>query len=206
MRDDLSAAIGRHQAAFGLELTESQISRLGDYYELVQEHNPLLHLVAPCSAEEFAVRHILESLTLLEFLPEAASFADVGTGAGLPSIPCLIVRENVSAVLIESKEKKTGFLEGAAARLGLSDRARVINKQFEEVRDVEFSLITCRALDRFVEKLPRIVKWAKGKPMLLFGGPALAEALGRQKLKFGEKLMPMSERRYLFVIDGRSAQ
>jgi len=200
MGDELGAALRQHQPAFGLELTERQIERLGNYHELVREHNPLLHLVAPCSAEEFAVRHILESLTLLDFLPDGARFADVGTGAGLPAIPCLLVREDLSAVLIESKEKKARYLEEAANRLGIEARAETVNKQFEEARELELSFVTCRALDKFTEKLPRLIKWAKGRPMLLFGGKALGDALINQKLKFTERLLPMSEQRYLFAV------
>jgi Predicted S-adenosylmethionine-dependent methyltransferase involved in bacterial cell division len=68
-------SIKKHQIAFGLELSDAAVESLADYYELIQEHNPVLHLVAPCSAEEFAIRHILESLTLLEYLPENSRFA-----------------------------------------------------------------------------------------------------------------------------------
>ena len=109
VRKEFVQAIKTHQAAFGLKLSDQIIDRLADYYDSVQEHNPLLHLVGPCSPEEFAIRHILESLTLLEHLPNTAKFADVGAGAGLPSIPCLLVREDLTSVLIESKEKKTKF-------------------------------------------------------------------------------------------------
>jgi 16S rRNA (guanine527-N7)-methyltransferase len=113
MRDEFEQATQANQSAFSLELTDGQIRRLTDYYQLVLEHNALLHLVAPCSADEFAVRHILESLMLLEHVPLNAKFADVGTGAGLPSIPCLIVRGDLSATLIESKVKKAKFLNEA---------------------------------------------------------------------------------------------
>lgn len=200
MRDPLIDALRLHGQSFGIELTEVQLGRLADYYELVQEHNPLLHLVAPCSAEEFAVRHILESLTLLDCLPEGTRLADVGTGAGLPSFPCLLVRNDLSAILIESKEKKARYLEEATKRLEIDDRVSIVNTQFEEARDLKFSFVACRALDKFTEKLPRLVKWAKGKPMLLFGGKSLGEALTRHKLKFTERLMPMSEQRYLFAV------
>src|SRR5215218_5716571 len=94
------------QSEFGLNLAKDKIERLAVFYELVRKHNPILHLVAPAPEEEFAVRHILESLTLLEFLPAKSSFADVGAGAGLPSIPCLLAREDLRGVLIESKLKK----------------------------------------------------------------------------------------------------
>src|ERR1041384_7238721 len=87
MSKDFVETLKEYQPAFGLNLPEAALSRLSDYYHLVQKHNALLHLVAPNEPEEFAVRHILESLMLLEYLPENSKFADVGTGAGLPGIP-----------------------------------------------------------------------------------------------------------------------
>jgi len=198
---EIGEAIRTNQNAFGVEVAEEKIERLADYYRLVQEINPILHLVAPCSAEEFAIRHILESLMLLEYLPEAAKFADVGTGAGLPSIPCLIVREDLFAFLIESKQKKIGFLKPALQTMLLSPRARVIHRQFDEVKEDDFSFVTCRALDKFTEKLPRIVKWSGMRKKILFGGPALEEALNSLKLGFQKRLIPMSERRYIFIVE-----
>ena len=147
---------------------------MADYYEFVQEHNPLLHLVGPCTPAEFAVRHVLESLTLLEYLPKDAKFGDVGAGAGLPSMPCLIVRPDLHAVLIDSKEKKTTFLRAAAERCNLTDRTRVINKQFAEVTRPHISHVACRALDKFAQKLPQLLKWADGRRAALFRRPGAA--------------------------------
>lgn len=203
MREDFIAAMRSRQGEYGLELKDELIGRLADYCELVQEHNPILHLVAPSTAEEFATRHVLESLTLLEYLPENARFADVGAGAGLPSVPCLIARDDLSAMLIESKEKKTNFLEEAAEKLDFGDRVQIVNRQFDEVKPEGFSYVTCRALDKFTEKLPRLLKWAKGRTLLFFGGNNLREALTKQKLEFTEKLMPMSEQRFLFIVPDR---
>ena len=201
MKDDLARAIASLQTAFDQNLSKPAIDRLADYFEFVQKHNPLLHLVAPCSAEEFAVRHILESLVLNKFLAPRTTLADVGTGAGLPSIPCLIVRKDISGILIESKEKKTKFLEEAVSALGLADRAMVINKQFEEVTNQRFSVVTCRALDKFTDRLPRIIRWAGARQMLLFGGKTIEHALQKQPVKIKERVrMPMSEQRYLFNV------
>ena len=63
-------AIREHSSAFDLDITDPAIDRLADYYELVQKHNPILHLVGPCPPEEFATRHVLESLTLLDIFPQ----------------------------------------------------------------------------------------------------------------------------------------
>jgi 16S rRNA (guanine(527)-N(7))-methyltransferase RsmG len=200
IRQKFILAINANQAAFGLELYFETIERLADYFEIVQENVPLLHLVAPCSSDEFAVRHILESLTLLEYLPRNVSFADVGTGAGLPAIPCLIVREDLRATLIESKLKKAQFLKQALDRLGLADRAQIINRQFEEVTERDFSIVTSRALDRFVDKMPKLLKWCGKRKWMFFGGPSLRDALKRQGARFDEKLIAMSERRFIFIL------
>ena len=199
MRQQFISAINQHQSAFGIGLPAEKIERLADYYDLVIEHNPLLHLVGPCSPEEFAIRHILESLMLLDHLPHGAKFADVGAGAGLPSIPCLIVRGDLKAVMVESKQKKTGFLGVAVERLGISGRAEIMNKQFQEVDPADCQAVTCRALDKFIQNLGRLLKWSKRRRLLLFGGPNLGEALEAQNVIFTKKLMPMSERRFLFL-------
>jgi 16S rRNA (guanine527-N7)-methyltransferase len=200
MRNEFLAAIDKHQSAFGLDLPSVTIGLLADYYHLVLEHNPLLHLVGPCSPEEFATRHILESVTLLEHLPKNARFADVGAGAGLPSIPCLIARPDLTAELIESKEKKAKYLESAIAQLKLDKRAEVVNKQFEEVKLEDVSHVTCRALDKFVEKLPRLLKWSGKRKLLFFGGNSLGDALAKYGVKYEKRLMPLSEKRYLFIV------
>ena len=200
MREAFIEAVKSHQQAFQLELPDQTIQLLGNYYDLVQEHNPILHLVGPSSPEEFATRHILESLTLLEFLPRGARFADVGAGAGLPSIPCLIARDDLKAVLIESKEKKAEFLRHAVQELGLNARAEIVNRQFSETSPDMSEHIVCRALDKFVDKFPQILKWSRRRRLLLFGGPSLEEAIKRQKQKYQRRLLPLSERRYLFVV------
>lgn len=200
MRKEFTQAIKAHQSAFGLALGDDAVGRLASYYELIQEHNPILHLVGPSTAEEFATRHILESLTLMTHLPTGSKFADVGAGAGLPSIPCLLVREDIRAVLIESKEKKTKFLELAVDALGIAGRASVVNKQFQEVDPADCETITCRALDKFSERLPRLVRWAKRRRLAIFGGPAIEALLSDAKIKFTRELMPGSDQRYLLVV------
>ncbi len=197
---EFTTEIATHQAAFGMSLDDDQIAGLDAFYNLVLEHNPLLHLVGPCSAEEFAIRHVLESLLLLNYLPAKAAFADVGTGAGFPSIPCLIVRPQLRAFLIESKEKKSAFLQAAVAQLGLAENAEIINKQFSEIPRPKVSLVTCRALDRFAQHLPKLLKWSGDAAKVFFSGPALGEALDERKIVFQQNLIPMSERRFIFVI------
>ena len=198
-RREFVEALNTNQPNFGISLTEEKINQLARYYEFVQKHNAILHLVAPCSSEEFAVRHILESLFLQKFLPENAKFADIGTGAGLPSLPCLIAREDLRGILIESKLKKARFLEEVLKECKLENRARVFDRQFEELPKSAVDFVTCRALDKFTEKLPKILKWSKGCELLFFGGDNLSEKLKSCGKKFERKLVPNSEKRFLLI-------
>lgn len=189
-------ALRSNQATFDLELPEETLARLEEYYSLLTRWNDRLHLVAPCSPEEFAVRHVLESLLLLPHLPQNSKIADIGSGGGLPIIPCLIVRPDLDVTLIESSQKKAVFLREALNRLGL--HAGVIAKPFEEIPAPPVSFVTCRALDHFMQKLPALIDWGPRK-LLLFGGETLGAQLNKIGVTFEQILIPQSEKRYLFV-------
>ncbi|HET6850843.1 MAG TPA: 16S rRNA (guanine(527)-N(7))-methyltransferase RsmG [Pyrinomonadaceae bacterium] len=180
--------------SFDLDLSAETVTLLGDYYSLLTRWNDRLHLVAPCTPEEFATRHVLESLLLLKHLPENAKIADIGSGGGLPIIPCLIARRDLEVTLIESSEKKSVFLRETLNAVGRT--ASIITRPFEEVEAPAVSFVTCRALDRFMQKLSALIDWApRGSTLLLFGG----EALGEQLKNVERFLIPQSEKRFLFV-------
>lgn len=191
-------ALVSNMGSFNLYLPTETVARLGDYYSLLTRWNDRLHLVAPCAPEEFAVRHVLESLLLLRYLPSEASVADIGSGGGLPIIPCLIARPDLEATLIESSQKKVVFLREALTRLSLP--ADVVGKPFEDVPAPPVSFVTCRALDQFMRKLPALINWApRNSTLLLFGGETLGQQLRRASVTFEQLLIPQSEKRYLFL-------
>ncbi len=183
-------------SAFELELSTEALAGLSAYYSLLTRWNDRLHLVAPCSPEEFATRHLLESLMLLKHLPQDAKIADIGSGAGLPIIPCLIVRPDLHATLIESSQKKSVFLREALKTAGR--KATVVTRRFEDVEAPPISFVTCRALDQFTEKVPAIIQWApRGSSLLLFGGETLRQKLSKETQEYK---IPLSEQRFLFVM------
>ena len=176
--------------AFDVALSADDLERLRTYYSLLTRWNDRLHLVAPCSPAEFATRHVLESLMLLNHLPHGAKIADIGSGGGLPIVPCLVVRPDLEATLIESSQKKAVFLREAIAAVGR--RGKIIARRFEDVEAPAVEFVTSRALDQFTTKLPELIEWTpKGATLLLFGGEQLLDDAERF-------LIPGSERRYLF--------
>lgn len=200
-RGEFDKELAERAGRFGVELGEEARERLGRYFELVAAWNPRLHLVAPCPPAEFATRHVLESLTALPFIHAGATVLDVGSGAGLPVIPCLAARQDLKAVLVEASQKKAVFLREVLSRLGLSERARVVADRFEKVEPPEAKYLTCRAIERFTEIVPSLAAWSADVPtLLLFGGEGLREPLENLELLYDMYRVPESERRFLFVV------
>jgi 16S rRNA (guanine527-N7)-methyltransferase len=197
---EFGEALRVHAGDFSVRLDDEAGTRLERYYEVLLKWNPRLHLVAPCSPAEFATRHVLESLLLLPHLSEGAGVCDVGSGAGLPIIPCLIVRPDLRATLIESSPKKTVFLQEVLRETGCTAQAQVIATRFEKTAAPDVEFVTCRALDHFAELLPALIDWSPpASTLLLFAGDALREKVERLLPGARVELIPGSERRFLIL-------
>lgn len=200
INDEFMRTLEERANVYGVELGRHDRLRLKDYYALVMKWNKRLHLVAPCAPTDFATRHILESLLLLSYFPAEARIVDIGSGAGLPALPCLIVKPDLEATLIEASRKKAIFLREAISRLGC--KARVVAERFETTSAPQAQFVTCRALERFQEMLPRLIAWSPpSATLLLFGGQNLRERIEELNLQFAAKPIPNSERRFLFIVN-----
>ncbi len=198
--EQLAAALRLYAPEFELDLKPEHIKKLQDYYSLILKWNPRLHLVAPCPPEEFAVRHILESLILLKYLPLNARVADIGSGAGLPLIPCLLVRDDLHALLIEASQKKSVYLKEAVRAIQPFGRTQVLNARFEELPPPDAEFIICRALDKFSELLPAMLEWAPADAMLaLFAGEAMLKRIEAVLSEMTVERIPRSEKRFLVI-------
>jgi 16S rRNA (guanine527-N7)-methyltransferase len=200
LTDRFADALKLHAPDFEVELAVDQIATLQDYYALLLKWNPRLHLVAPSAAEDFATRHLLESLLLLKHLPQHATLADIGSGAGLPIIPCLVVRPDLGANLFESSQKKCVFLKEALRTVQRENQATVLNRRFESAAAPEVQFVTCRALDKFDELLPAMIAWApRDATFLLFVGDALRVQIKEKLTNTQVERVPLSEKRFLVI-------
>jgi len=101
------------------------------------------NLVSASTLEDLWSRHIADSAQLARFEPfSGASWADVGSGAGLPGVvlACLV---DGPVTLIEPRRLRAEFLERVIKTLGLN--ARVEPVKVERVAGV-FDIITARAV------------------------------------------------------------
>ncbi len=122
------------------------------YYELLLTYNERFNLTSVTEREEVFHKHFLDSVAGEGFFEENAVCAEVGSGAGFPSIPLKLIREDLTMVLIESTGKKCEFLRAAVRELGLRNvtvmnaRAEVLAKDaaFREKFDVCFARAVAR--------------------------------------------------------------
>ena len=86
----------------------------------VHEHAGRTSLIARGDRRHLFTRHVLDSLNPVSlFEPPPASILDVGSGGGFPGIPLAIAWPRTSVTLLESRDRKAGFLEMAVRDLGL---------------------------------------------------------------------------------------
>jgi 16S rRNA (guanine527-N7)-methyltransferase len=164
--------------------------------------NQRLHLVAPSTPAEFATRHVLESLLALPHIGPGSLVIDLGSGGGLPIIPCLIARPDIQARLFEASPKKAVFLREALDQTGARQRAVVLDVRFEHRSTPQGNVVTCRAIERFAQMLPTIYDWSPpASRLLFFGSRAVQQWLESTTLEYHTFHIPESTQRYLFVLE-----
>ncbi|HXF59777.1 MAG TPA: RsmG family class I SAM-dependent methyltransferase, partial [Candidatus Saccharimonadales bacterium] len=105
-------------------LTADAVQLLARFGQLVYTQVAQLSLVARGDRTVLYTRHILDSLNPIDLqTPPPASALDIGSGGGFPGIPLAIVWPGTRVTILESKEKKAGFLERAVRELGIRNVA-----------------------------------------------------------------------------------
>lgn len=105
------------------ELTDAQVDQFKRYEGLLSTRNEEFNLTAITDLIAIMRLHFHDSLTLRDFvdLTQIKTIADIGTGAGFPSIPLKIVFPHLKLILIEVTHKKQVFLDELVNLLGLDD-------------------------------------------------------------------------------------
>lgn len=129
------------------------LADLEAYRGLLEDWNQRMNLVGPATLPDFWSRHALDSAQLLVLAPGALTWADLGTGAGLPGVVLAILGRNRPGFhvhLVESMAKRCRFLEAVADQLSLP--ASVHNARAEAL-DLTVDIVTSRACAPLVRLL-----------------------------------------------------
>ena len=91
------------------------------YMEMLLEWNEKMNLTAITEKKEIILKHFIDSLTINKYIQGKGTVLDIGTGAGFPGIPLKIANPNIKFVLVDSLNKRIGFLEEVKKKLKLKD-------------------------------------------------------------------------------------
>jgi len=167
-----------------IKATPAQMADLETIIERLTEANAVMNLVGPNSLPDVWNRHIWDSAQLLQLRPDAASWADLGAGAGFPGLVLAVLlkdRSDSHVWLIDSLGKRCRFLQEVVDALSL--RATVINGRAEE-QGVKVDVVTARALAPMERLLayaqPYLQRGAQG--LFLKGEKAEAEVVEARKV------------------------
>ena len=173
MRDILKEALP--------QADERALERFEIYHRLLGEWNERMNLTAITDPVEVIEKHFRDSLAALPYLKPGMKVVDVGTGAGFPGVPLLIMEPGLELTLADSLQKRLTFLGALLQELGLTaalvhGRAEDLgqNRLYRERYDV--------ALSRAVANLPVLLELTT--PFVKVGGMAIAyKGDGAEELK-----------------------
>ena len=157
-----------------IELNDYQLEQFQRYYELLIEWNSFINLTSITDYQEVLKKHFLDSLSLVKVLEKkpVGKILDIGTGAGFPGIPIKIVFPNCFMTLVDSVNKKIGFIQEVVQELDLHNIEAIHGRVEDLGHDVfqreQYDLVVSRA----VASLPVLVEYCL--PFVKVGGVFLS--------------------------------
>ncbi|MCD7804426.1 MAG: 16S rRNA (guanine(527)-N(7))-methyltransferase RsmG [Oscillospiraceae bacterium] len=199
-----------------MPLSDAQIAAFLTYAEMLIEKNKVMNLTAVTDSEGIIVKHFADSCLPLaiENVPHGAKLIDVGTGAGFPSIPMKIVRDDLQITLLDSLNKRVNFLRDVSDSLNLG--AECIHSRAEDGARTDlreaFDIATARAVARLSVLSEYCLPYVKpgGKFLALKGSDCREEIetaepiitkLGGKIANIVEYSLPNGDGRTLVVIN-----
>lgn len=152
---DFEAYKALHERIFsenGLNVSR-ETGETESFYALTRrmlEVNESMNLTAVRDVASVIYLHYVDSLKILDDLPENATLCDIGCGAGFPSLPLAIARKDLRILAVDSTDKKVRYVAETAELLGVSNRLSVLSARAEELGQGElretFPFVTARAV------------------------------------------------------------
>ncbi len=172
----------------GIELSEKQQEQFRQYFELLVEWNEKMNLTAITDAPSVYLKHFYDSITAAFYvdLNGLKTICDVGAGAGFPSIPLKICFPELHVTIVDSLNKRIGFLEHLATILQL-ENVHFVHARAEDFGQnpkyrEKFDIVTARAVARLsvlAELCVPLVK--KGGIFISMKGAAAGDELADAK-------------------------
>lgn len=132
-----------------INISDLQAEKLLKLADFMVEYNQNVNLTSITDFEEIVIKHFIDSTLpfYMTEIPDNSTFIDVGTGAGFPALPLLIVRPDLKGTLCDSLNKRCIYLQKACELLNVN--AEIIHSRSEELgrkRREFYDFATARAV------------------------------------------------------------
>ncbi len=158
------------------ELLGEKREKLEAFRALLLEYNQKYNLTAITEEKEVTYKHFLDSAAGIDFFTEGAKVAEIGSGAGFPSLVLKILREDLSFDLFESVGKKCAFLQTVAQELALKNVHIYAMRAEEAAKDTRFREKYDFAVARAVARMNTLSEYCM--PFVKVGGQFIAYKSG----------------------------
>ena len=147
------------------------------YYQELVSYNEKVNLTAITEANEVFTKHFLDSILSIDAIPMNSKIVDVGTGAGFPSLPIKIVRPDVDITMVDSLNKRIGFLNMLCEDLKIkSTNVHSRAEDFAKTNREKFDVAVARAVAKMNTLLEYLLPLVKvGGIVIAYKGSNLAE-------------------------------
>lgn len=119
MNDRAKEHLVQGAAELGVCLGAAELGKFYTFAAELRKWSKKINLTAITADEEIAVKHFLDSLTLLKSVGPKGRLLDIGSGGGFPAIPLKIACHELQVVSVDAVDKKIIFQRHAARLLGL---------------------------------------------------------------------------------------
>ena len=156
--------------SIGIELTNSQLNAFETYYDMLIDRNKVMNLTAITEFDEVMDKHFLDSVYLFRSIELKADYKliDIGTGAGFPGIPLKIVFPELKITLLDSMNKRVGFLNDVIDELNLNDIEAIHGRAEDIARDKTYRASYDIAVSSAVANLSTLSEYCL--PFVKIGG------------------------------------
>lgn len=138
----------------GVHLSDRQLDQFETYYKELVEWNEKMNLTGITEREQVYSKHFYDALSVAFFvkMEEKKTMADIGSGAGFPSIPLKIAFPHLHVTIVDSLNKRIQFLNHLCAELQVPDVNCIHGRAEDVARNKEhrdhYDLVTARAVAR----------------------------------------------------------
>lgn len=135
---------------YQIDYNDEKLEKLNKFYDLVIETNKVMNLTNITEKRDFAIKNILDCVLPMKMIPFGAQVLDIGAGAGFPSIPLKIMRDDLNIVMVDSLNKRIEFLKTVIQKLGLKNiyATHLRIEDYAKMHREEFDVVVARAVAR----------------------------------------------------------